>query len=224
MITALIFDFDGLIIDTETPVLQSWQELYTEYNVELPLEEWLTCIGADYTEDTFQPYTYLERALGHSLDWETITPRRYRRELELAHAQPLLPGVMDYISGARQRGLKLGVASSSSCEWVVGHLERLGLAPYFDAVRCADHVTALKPDPALYIEALAALGVPAAEAIALEDSANGVLAARRAGLFCVAVPNALTRHMDFSQADLRVESLAALPLDDLLAWFADGAR
>jgi HAD superfamily hydrolase (TIGR01509 family) len=112
--------------------------------------------------------------------------------------------------------MRLAVASSSPRSWVGGHLERLGIIDHFDHLRCADDVRQVKPDPELYLAALAALGVAAHEAIALEDSPNGVLAAKRAGLFCVAVPNSLTRQMPLDHADRLVDSLADLPLQDLV--------
>jgi beta-phosphoglucomutase-like phosphatase (HAD superfamily) len=113
--------------------------------------------------------------------------------------------------------LKIGLASSSPCEWVEGHLERLGLRPYFESIIASDDVVLTKPDPALYTSACAALGVEPGRAVALEDSPNGALAAKRAGLHCVAVPNELTKFLPFPAVDLRLDSLAEMSLDDLLA-------
>jgi HAD superfamily hydrolase (TIGR01509 family) len=134
----------------------------------------------------------------------------------LIAAAAVLPGVHDYIADARRLGLQLGVASSSSRAWVSGHLARLELHQHFVCIACRDDVPRTKPDPALYHAALAALGVRPEEAIALEDSPNGILAAKRAGLFCVAVPNALTCQLPLHQADLQIPSLAAFPLPRLL--------
>ena len=99
-----------------------------------------------------------------------------------------MPGVLDYLRDAHRLGLKVGLASSSSCAWVEGHLVRLGLREYFDCVRARDDVSITKPDPALFLSAVETLGVQPCEAIAFEDSRNGLIAARRAGLHCVAVP------------------------------------
>lgn len=110
----------------------------------------------------------------------------------------------------------MGVTSSSSPDWVDGHLARLGLSAYFNCVECANDGVPAKPDPTLYLRALTALGVRADEAIAFEDSANGVMAAKRAGICCIAVPNALTRELDLAHADLRLKSLAKLSLEALL--------
>jgi len=130
--------------------------------------------------------------------------------------QPALPGVVAALDEARRLGLRLGMASSSSRAWVSGHLTRLGLLDYFEVLRCAEDVEAVKPDPALYRAALEGLGLAPHEAIAIEDSAHGVLAAKRAGLYCVAVPNVVTRGLDFSQADRVLKSLDEVPLAELV--------
>jgi HAD superfamily hydrolase (TIGR01509 family) len=210
---ALVFDFDGLILDTEGPEFQAWQEIYTAHGCHLALETWAACIG---TRDAFDPYADLAARAGRALDTAAIRTACEARVGELIAREAVRPGVRDYLDEARELGLGLAVASSSSRRWVVGHLERLGLADRFDALRCADDVPRVKPDPDLYFAALDALGAPPAAAIALEDSPNGVLAAKRAGLFCVAVPNPVTARLDLNAADMRVASLDELPLPALL--------
>jgi HAD superfamily hydrolase (TIGR01509 family) len=215
MIQALIFDFDGLILDTEEPEFRAWQEMYEEYQATLALEEWAVCIGAG--ADAFDAYLHLETQVGRSLPREEILERRIRRCRELLAGEALLPGVEDYIHSAKRLGLKLGVASSSSRNWVGGHLERLGILHYFDYLRCGDEVAHKKPDPELYLAVLDGLGVRAEQAIALEDSPNGVHAAQRAGIFCVAIPNVITGQLMLDHADLRLTSMAAMPLEELIA-------
>ena len=213
MIRALIFDFDGLILDTELPAFQTWQEIYQAYGCSLSLSTYATCIGSP---GLFDPHEYLEAQLGRSLDREAIRWQRHQHYMELTQGQSVLPGVTDYIADAKRLGLKLGLASSSSRDWVTGHLSRLGLRAHFDCIKGADDVEHLKPDPELYQTVLEALDLRADEAIALEDSPNGILAAKRAGILCVAVPNALTRQLLLEQADLRLTSLAEVPLENLL--------
>lgn len=213
MLEALIFDFDGLMVDTESTVLQSWAEVYREHGLELPLDEWIRSIGADYGPETFDPCLDLEARLERSLDWEAIQARRYARELALASQQPALPGVVALLDDAQAHGLRLAVASSSSHRWVDGHLQRLGLFDRFQAIVCADDVARTKPAPDLFLKAVDLLGVPPHRVVVLEDSANGVIAARAAGLFCVAVPTELTRRLDLSAASMRVQSLAELSVD-----------
>jgi len=214
MIRALVFDFDGLILETELPIFQSWQELFQAHQLEFPFEKWAHNIGT--AEEVFDPAFELNQHTGAQLDLTSEFERRRERELELIGDQPPLPGVMDYLQDARAIGLKIGLASSSSCHWVEGHLTRLGLIDYFDCIRARDDVHLTKPDPALYRSAVEMLGVRPEQAIAFEDSRNGIQAAKRAGMYCVAVPNALTRLTDTSQADLTLHSLADLPLKDLI--------
>lgn len=215
MIRGLIFDFDGLILETEEPEYLAWSELYTEHGGALSFERWAACIGT--AEALFDPCAELEAQLGRPIDRATIRARRRARTDALIAARTVLPGVEAHIAAARRLGLGLAVASSSGHAWVDGHLERLGLVGHFAAIVCADDVPVTKPDPALYLAALERLGLAPAEAIAFEDSPNGVAAAKRAGLFCVVVPNALTRRLPLAAADLRLASLADLPLADLIA-------
>src|SRR5438093_12900492 len=170
----LIFDFDGLIVDTELPAFQTWQEIYQAYGCALPLSTYATGIG---WPGAFDPHAYLETQLGRLLDREEIRLRRQQRYLELTEEQSPLPGVQDYITEAKRLGLKLGLASSSLRDWVVGHLSQFGLREYFDCIKCADDATRTKPDPELYQLVLAATALRADTAIAWEASPNGVLAA-----------------------------------------------
>jgi HAD superfamily hydrolase (TIGR01509 family) len=215
MIRAVVFDFDGLILDTEAPEFQTWQEIYQTHGCELLLEVWATGLGT--SSDAFDPYTHLEGQAGCPIDREAIQQRRRQRYLELLGLNSALPGVREYIAEAKRLGLLLGVASSSSREWVVGHLTELGLSSYFDCIKCRDDVTRVKPDPALYQAVVETFALQPRQAIALEDSPNGITAAKRAGLFCVAVPNPLTRQLSLAHADLRINSLADFPLPQLLA-------
>lgn len=214
MIHALIFDFDGLILDTELPLLQSWQELFCKYGFDFPLEKWLQNIGT--SEEPFKPYVELEKRLGAGFDLTSDYTHRRQRELELIGDRKPLPGVVPYLEEAQEMGLKIGLASSSSCEWVIGHLGRLGLLGYFDVIQAKDDVDRTKPDPALFRTAVERLGILPEQAIAFEDSPNGILAAKRAGLYCVAVPSTLTKQTDTSRADIILNSLEDLSLEELI--------
>ena len=128
-----------------------------------------------------------------------------------------MAGVREYINDARRLGLKMAIASSASRRWVVGHIERLGIHAHWDAVLTRDDVARSKPSPDLYVAATKALDVAPEHAVALEDSPHGIAAAKDAGLRAVAVPNALTKDLDLSRADVRLSSLAEMPLAKLLA-------
>ena len=213
-IRAVIMDFDGLILDTEGPAFQSYQEIFEEYGGTLPLSAWAAWVGG--SPHMFDPIRYLESQLGREVDREGLRQRQREREGELIAAQSILPGVQDYIADAKRLGLKLGLASSSDCGWVSRHLGRLGLSEHFDCIKCADDVKNVKPDPELYLAVLDELGLRPEEALALEDSPNGIAAAQGAGIFCVVVPNPLTRQLPTEHADLMFDSLAGLPLSELL--------
>jgi HAD superfamily hydrolase (TIGR01509 family) len=214
MIRGLIFDFDGLMVDTETSARDSWLEIYREHGCDFPYALWAETLGG--SRGGFDACGYLTKQTGLQLDPEELRARRGRRKLELVAAEPLMPGIADYLAEGKRQGLRLGVASSSSRGWVVGHLDRLGVADLFDAIVTSDDVTHVKPDPELYMLALARLGLEPHEAIVFEDAPNGVLAAKRTGIFTTAVPNALTCDLPLHHADLCVASLADLPLTDLL--------
>ena len=211
---ALIFDFDGLILDTEMPDYLSWQEVYQAHGAELPLELWCTVVGGDAEAD-FEPHSYLESVIQGPIDREQIWVTRRKSYLDHLENQPVLPGMQELLDEAKNSGVKLAVASSSPENWVTGHLSRLGLLDYFEAIVTADDVAATKPDPALFLLAAERVGVKREEVIVLEDSGNGVMGAKRAGMFVVVVPNEITRQMDLSMADVRFESLAGISLDDL---------
>ncbi|MEA2008912.1 MAG: HAD-IA family hydrolase [Chloroflexota bacterium] len=219
-IRGLIFDFDGLILETESPIFVATRELYQSFGQELSLGTWAKVIGI--SPDEHDPVADLEALVGISLDREKLRAKLSRRENELVLTQEVLPGVEDYIVAAKENGLKLAIASSSSRKWVLGHLERLQLLRYFDAVCCSDDVERAKPDPALYKLALEKIGLKPSQAIVFEDSPNGVLAAKRANLFCVAIPTALIAHLSLDHADLVLGSLADVSLDELLNQLGSG--
>ena len=216
--TALIFDFDGLILDTESSAYHSTAEMFAEHGVELQLAEWQEIIG---TFDHPHWTELLAARLGRPVDRAKWTPRRDRRKLELLEPETARPGVSELLETARTNGVSLGVASSSPAEWVIPHLERLDLATYFGAILTRTDVDCdprrTKPAPDIYLLALDALGVDPRRTIAIEDSPNGVVAAKAAGLWCVAVPGPITRGLDFAAADLVVDSLVAVELESLYA-------
>jgi len=213
---AFLFDFDGLILDTEFASRAGWERLYREHGQELPADMWATLVGT--THAPWSPMEHLEELVGEPLEREALNERRRSHELALIEAEELRPGIAEYFAAARERGLKRAIVSSSNRDWVEMHLERLEEAVGWDAICTADRDPArAKPAPTLYLEALDLLEVTAHEAVAFEDSPNGVLAARAAGLFCVAVPNEVTRDLGLEDAgaDLVLDSLADLPPEDL---------
>ena len=217
MLKALIFDFDGLILDTETPEVLVWQSIYREHGFELPVDEWEKTIGG-YGISNFDPANHLSLLSQGRLDSASMRIR-YRRESDLLiHASDIMPGVVRIIEEAREQGIAVAIGSSSPHSWVDTHAKRLGIFHYFKHIICQDDVAPgrTKPNPDIYLKALEVLKVQNTEAVVFEDSLNGVEAARHAKIFVVAVPNPLTAKMGVS-GDMTVSSIANLTLQDLQA-------
>ena len=216
-IKALIFDFDGLILDTETPDYQVWQSIYREHGFELPQAEWGKIIGG-WGLSNFDAAQHLTHLSQGQLDTVSLRVRHSYESRALMLNQPILPGVLDYINEAKRLKLKLAIASSSPHSWVDTHAKRLGIFNHFDAVICEDEVGIgrTKPNPDLFLLALKQLQVQKNEAVVFEDSPNGVKAANQAGIFVVAVPNPVTSLLRIDGANLTIGSLTDLSLPELL--------
>lgn len=213
MIKAVIFDFDGVILDTESVEYDWWKMIYADYGVQLPFDAYLSCVGAH--RGTVDFYDYLGKQTGLAIVKEDVKAKYKPRLRLMCNALSVLPGVLKLMDEADANGVALGIASSSPHEWVDLHLSRLGLFERFETVCCYGDVDQAKPSPKVYEYCLQRLGVEADRSVAIEDSMNGVAAAKSAGMYCVAVPNPVTRVMDFSQADSVLDSLAEVGLQEL---------
>lgn len=211
----MIFDFDGLILDTETPEVETWRAIFEEHGCEFPDEWWMNAIGRGAEQVITLPEDILEERMGITIDRPGFRAAHRRRLLEAIDRQEVMPGVRELATECRAKGIRVGIASSSFHDWVDGYLAKHGMAEVFEEVVCTDDVERGKPFPDLYLEALRRLGVEASEAVALEDSPNGIRAAKAAGLFCLAVPNPVSRFCDLSQADHQVGSVADLDVETL---------
>jgi HAD superfamily hydrolase (TIGR01509 family) len=213
MIRALLFDFDGLIIDTETPLIDAYAQVHTAHGVGFDRGVFLRQVGhADYSFDPWHGFS------PHA-DRVALEIERRAAKDDLILRQPVLPGIIALLDEARAQGLRVGMASNSPHSWVDAHLKRLGLWERFDFVGCREDVPSPKPEPDLYKLALNRFGLRGHEGIAFEDSHTGSLAAKRANLWTVAIPNESTAHHDFSHVDLKVPSLAGVTLASLVARF-----
>ncbi|MDQ1519987.1 MAG: hypothetical protein QOI55_1060 [Actinomycetota bacterium] len=212
-IAAIVFDFDGLMLDTETPVYTSWSEAFEAHGTPLTLEEWSAEIGTDGVLDLV---ALLHERATRPVDVRAMHETRRARRDEMLAGETLMPGVEQWLDDARAQGMGIAIASSSEIDWVGGHLARLGVRDRFGHVSCRDEHVPGKPAPDVYLRACDALGVAPGDAVAVEDSPNGIAAAKAAGMWCIAVPNAITAALDFSAADLVVRSLAEVPLKEAL--------
>jgi len=214
-IRAVIFDFDGLIVDSETPEYLAWQAVHAQHGWPFPVSSWRRNIGRN--DSPFDPLARFREADS------PMAPDAARAQWDDHHArlQPdfltPLPGVVPLVTALRRHGIRTGVASSSRVSRVRELLETLGLAAEFEALAGGDEVQRAKPAPDVYRLAAQRLAVPEAACVALEDSESGVQAAKAAGMRCIAVPSELTRGMDFSAADLVVTSLLDVSVDTILA-------
>ena len=221
MIRALILDFDGTVIDTETAWYVAFRDAYKEYGVELTLEQYSQCIGTSL--HFFNPYEYLVTDLHLPIDLD-----EFRKSVQACHAnlmetEQIRPGIVHFLKSAKDQGLKIGLASSSNSAWVNHFLDRLELRDYFQCIRTADDVMHVKPHPELYLQALKCLEVDGHEAIAIEDSPNGYRAAITAGLHCVVVPNIITQSLNFDPGLHTVASLDEVDFKQLLAHCSEHA-
>jgi HAD superfamily hydrolase (TIGR01509 family) len=214
MIRALILDFDGLILDTETALIDAYGDVHAAHG--LPFDRALFTRSVGHADYSFDPW----RTFGAAADRDKLELERRAFNRTRNEGKVVLPGVAALIAEAGAAGLRIGLASNSSHDHVEGHLGRLGLLGSFDFVACREDVASPKPEPDLYRLVLNRFGLGGREAIAFEDSLTGIIAAKRAGLWVVAVPNASTGHHDVSSADLQLGSLADCPLPELLARFS----
>jgi HAD superfamily hydrolase (TIGR01509 family) len=219
---ALVFDFDGLILDTEGPVYTAWREEFAAHGCPpLTIEEWSAEIG---TMGGLDLVGMIRARATRPFDVEAMHARRRGRCKELLDDETVQPGVVEWLDAAADLGLAVGIASSSQSQWVEPLLDRLGLRERFGHIACYGEGLAAKPEPDTYRAACAALGVEPDAAIALEDSPHGVAAAKAAGMWCVAVPHAITEQLDLTQADLVLRSLADISLRDALRMRAETVR
>jgi HAD superfamily hydrolase (TIGR01509 family) len=209
---AVIFDFDGLVIDSETPLFDIWCEVYQKHGAELTMDHWRYALG---THNGFDPYRELARQTGVLIPREVWMPRIRVDHWRRCEHEPLRPGLVDRLREAQALGLPTAVASSSGRDWVEPWLSRHELTPQLDAICTRDDVERVKPAPDLFLLAARRLDVPPEECLVFEDSPNGVTAAHAAGTWVVAVPSPLTRALPFPSPHLTLASLADRSLAEL---------
>jgi HAD superfamily hydrolase (TIGR01509 family) len=209
-VQAVIFDFDGLLMDTESTMLASWQWAWRQHGLELDMTGFFADHGGDVTQER---YARLASAVGPAFSLEASHAGRLAYREMLHRDLSLSAGIPCWLDQAAALGIRLAVASSSPGDWVRGHLGRAGVLARFDVLACGDEVARAKPDPGVYALALLRLGVPAANAVAVEDAPHGVAAAAAVGLRCIAIPNPHADPARFGAADVVLASAAdaALP-------------
>ncbi|BDS06697.1 hypothetical protein NT6N_17370 [Oceaniferula spumae] len=206
---AVLFDFDGVILDSEWPIYQSWKKLFAREGFDLAPDIYVKCIGSDF--DTWSPEKYLEDLSGRTFDWKQENSARQVEILRDLEGCPAMPGVEAFIESlSKNDDISTAVVSSSSHHWVDGWIDKLNLTKHFETTVCRGDAPRIKPAPDLYLEAALRLKVEPKDCIVIEDSMNGMLSAHEAGMSVLAVPNRLTSVLDFSNANWQVESLTEL--------------
>lgn len=186
----VVFDFDGLILDTESREFDSWSETFASLGATLEHSEWIKCVGAP--PGSWDVFAHLEALIG-PYDRPLVEHQRMMRFHELMGNPPVpREGVRELIEGLQEAGMPLAIASNSVFAWIDGFLRRMGLREVFPVIMSRDVVGVCKPDPASYLAACRALGFVPSEVLAFEDSQNGAIAARAAGMDVVVVPNPVT--------------------------------
>jgi putative hydrolase of the HAD superfamily len=213
---AVLFDFDGLIIDTESIGYLTWKEIFYAEGHHLPVERYAQVVGTDFNT-SYDPRRDLESLTARTYDWGLLEERRRVRERELHTHMQVLPGVVERLREADQLGLRTAVASSSPRSWVEPWLEQLELRHHFHHITTVDDTGKVKPDPSLFLHAAEQLGAQPDEVVVFEDSLNGLRAAIAAGMRCVVVPGPMTKHLEFEGAFRQVETLAEVTLAELAA-------
>ena len=202
---AVLFDFDGVILDTEWPIYETWRDLFLEYGQELTLETYVQCIGSDF--DTWSPEIYLESLTGKTFDWATINPARNVIIREEVGKLDAVPGVREALEHFKNQNVPCAVVSSSDHNWVDGWLEKLGLTSFFQTTVCKGDAPKIKPAPDLYLEGVRRMELPASDCLVIEDSLNGMKSAHAADCPVVAIPNRITACIDFNEAEFQFATM-----------------
>lgn len=210
---ALIFDFDGLVVDTESAIYKAWRELYLSQGHDLPLPTYVQCVGSVFGH--YDPMAALEALTGKPVDWPVLLPLKDQRIRDGQLELDTLPGVRELLIEARAVGLPCVIASSSQRTHVSSWMDRTGIGHHFDFIHTRDDVERAKPFPDLFLAAATSLGVLPEETLVLEDSLNGLRASIVAGAPCVIVPSPVTDGSDFTGATTILKTLAGVTIQQL---------
>ncbi len=213
-VRAVVFDFDGLLMDTESTSFLSWQYEWSQWGLTLQAADFFVNHGGDVTEDR---YALLAEAVGPGFDRAVSQQRRVAYREKLNEELDLADGLREWLEEAASLGLRLAVASSSPLDWLATHLERAGVLDAFEVLAGGDEVGQHKPAPDVYELALGRLTLSCAAAVAVEDTAHGVAAAHAAGMRCIAIPNPFVALECVRHADLVLSSASQLGLADALS-------
>jgi len=213
-IGAVIFDFDGVVLDFETPEYESHRRIYERCGAALTVDEWCDAIGIWTEGHGDRRFATLCERSPNAPSRDAYHAERKRIFEALVPREPMR-GIRDLLLALSDAGIPTAIASTAPATWVTPSAERIGLRPLFRTVVTSDDVPRRKPAPDVYLEAARRLGADPARAVAIEDSGPGVTSARAAGMKTVAIPHWLTEGHDLSGADLRVAHAGELTVERL---------
>lgn len=219
---AVVFDFDGLIIDSEWVIFESAAAAFAEHGHRLTVEAWATVVGTSEREEQTAWEQLCATVGADGFPREAYEAAYLAQDRSNRDLLPPLPGVVALADALVAADVPLAIASSSHVEWLDRHVTRLELGRHFPVLVGADLVGGRgKPNPDVYLRACELLGADPRHAVALEDSSHGIAAAHAAGMAAVAVPGRVTASHDVSAAELVVRSLEDVTVADLAALVAD---
>ncbi len=205
---AVVFDFDGTLVDTESAEFRSWTTVFERRGAQLRLEEWVKCVGAP--PGTWSAFSHLQDLIGPLSEPEVIQERESELEQELTRLT-WMPGARETVDHYRGAGVPVGVATNSNMAWIKRITGVLGIEGLFPVIVTRDDVPRPKPAPDSFREACRRLGADPADCLAFEDSPSGLAAAKAAGMSVAVTPNELTRGLDLSAADWLLDRIRPIP-------------
>jgi HAD superfamily hydrolase (TIGR01509 family) len=213
-LAAIIFDFDGVVLDSETPEYESHRRIFERCSVPLTPGEWCDQIGVWAEGHAQRWHSRLCQRSSRAPAWTAYEAERRRLFQELVSPGPMR-GIRELLDRLAAAGVPTAIASAAPARWVVAAAERIGVRDRFNVIVTADDVKRRKPAPDVYLEAARRVGADPERSVAIEDSAPGMASARAAGLRTVAIPHWLTEGHDLAGADLRVAHAGELTLETL---------
>jgi HAD superfamily hydrolase (TIGR01509 family) len=211
--SAIIFDMDGVLVDSEPLHLRATNEVLALSDAELSAEDNRVYLGTN----EFSYWTALKERFELPGTVESLMAVKHRATHRLLREElPVMDGVVEFVAAAASRGLKLAVASGSDRDLIDFVLAGSGLAPYIEAIAAGDEVAEPKPHPEIYLLAASRLGIDPAKAIVFEDSINGARSAVAAGMTCIRVITETTRHLAFPPTAGEIHSFRGLRVDAVI--------
>lgn len=221
VVKAVIFDMDGVIIDSEPVQMKAINQVMAQWGIQLEEKDFIPMIGRRLADD----YDYLKHNFGVPVGIQEFMGQKNKAYQGLMINEAVeMPGLTPLLKRLKSAGILIGIASGSCRADIQMIVKTLKIESYFQTLTSGDDVVHGKPHPEIYQLAASRLKVPVEECIAIEDTSYGVQSSKEAGMKCVAFPHPYTRHQDFSRADISVASLNEISLELLSSFYSSQIR